>query len=166
MVQEETGGTRPRRSVPEAALACAQAAATALVLERAAGAISAAEIQRERIGGGIHVARRRERLRRCSGTRTSGGTRGRPIVGIVHAQPAASVLETVEATDGIRGLGVTAVLSEGEATRAAGLTVGADVDADEIADVGKQGREVLLSGVKAQIPDEDLVRNNDSFQFG
>jgi hypothetical protein len=91
--------------------------------------------------------------------RARGGASGRPIVSVVDAQAPPAEVMTVETADGIRSLGIAAVLDEREAARSAGFAIGADVYADDAPCCGENLRELLLGGVEAQIADENLGRN-------
>ena len=147
------------RSVSETALARAQPAATALRLEAAAG--TGTRLAPEGIAGGVHVARGRERRRRGRTDAWTGRRpRGRPVLGVVDAQPAATEVETIEAANGIGGDRIGLEFGERESAGATGFAIRADVDTNDAADLGEHLREVLLRRVETQITNENLGRNN------
>ena len=100
-------------SVSEAALARAQIPAAALALREPAATEGVAAAG-ERIAGREHVARRRQLWRRWRGAGPRRGTRRWTIVGVIHPQPTAAEVVTVEASDRIRCLRFGSVLDESE----------------------------------------------------
>jgi hypothetical protein len=82
--------------------------------------------------------------------------RTRPVQGGVHPQLAAIHLLSVETADGLGGLGFGFELDEGKAARPTGFTVGADVNVLDLAGCSESSRELLFSGAKTEIANEDL----------
>jgi hypothetical protein len=64
--------------------------------------------------------------------------------------------------DRLRGLGLVAELDEGEPSRAAGLTIGGQVDLDDAPGLGQQLREGVRRGSQVQISDEYSGWNGSS----
>jgi hypothetical protein len=80
----------------------------------------------------------------------------RPIQGGVHTQLPSIDLLAVEAADSLGGLCFRLELDKCKATRPTGFTVDADVDMLDLAGCSESSRELLFSGAKTEIANEDL----------
>ncbi len=151
----------------ETTLASAETATAALILIGPA-AHAATHLAREGIAGSEHVLRRGEcgAWRRTTGRRTipaaSSAARGAlwPILGAVHPQAPSPQVVAVELTNRVGSFGIGGELGEGKTTRAAGFAIGTDVNAGNLTRLRQQRGELVLRSIKAQIADEDFVRND------
>ena len=95
----------------------------------------------------------------------SGSASGRAIFSRIHAKLAAVELEVVERGDRILSFLVRRELDESEAAGAAGFSIGADVDADDLSCRGECLGQTILRGVEAQVPDEYFPWNGCFLPF-
>ena len=89
----------------------------------------------------------------------------RTVFGRVHAKLAAIELEFVERGDRILSFRVRRELYESEAARATRLSIGADVDADDLSRRCECLVETILCRVEAQVPDEYFPWNGCFLPF-
>ena len=68
----------------------------------------------------------------------------------------------MEEPDRLGGLGLAAELNEGKPPRAAGLTIGGQVDLDDAAGLGQKLCQGVPCGPEVQVPDEDASWNGVS----
>jgi hypothetical protein len=78
----------------------------------------------------------------------------------VYFQIAATYVFAVERCDRFRRFGVVGHFDETETTRAAGLAIGGDVHAGELAERLEERAEIFRGGLKAHVTDEEILHGD------
>src|SRR5580704_2734358 len=78
----------------------------------------------------------------------------------IHFQIAAAYVFAVERCDGFRCFGVVGHFDETETTRAAGLAIGGDVHAGELAEGLEERAQILRGGLKAHVADKEILHGD------
>jgi len=155
----------PVAASAEASLTGAQAAAAALrLVERLAEAAPEAPTKALTVLAAAAAEVVGERTRRGEPPGSRAASR-RTVLGRVHAKLAAIELEFIERGDRILSFRVRRELDESKAARATRLSIGADVDADDLSRRCECLVETILCRVEAQVSDEYFPWNGCFLPF-
>src|ERR1700722_18956930 len=80
--------------------------------------------------------------------------------GFIYFQIAAADVFSVERRDGFRCFGIVGHFDETETARAAGLAIGGDVHAGELAEGLEEGAKIFCSGLKAHVANKQILHGD------